>query len=182
MNKRIRQALIIITITFLGSCTLKKPKYKSSNSKRIIIIETDKTIRYSEIFGGIGTSGTLNYKKQGKRIKIEGIKGTEQEGYYRLATDLIGAELIVEKDSLVIENTKEVFYSKGYLKKERKNQFIILYIIHKGNKLKITKWNGKRILKKIDFDKYTIVEISDEKVKNKYGINQNHKAFELLPK
>ena len=182
MNNQIKPFLIIILLILVYSCATKKPTYRANNSKRIIIIENDTTLRFTELIGCLGNTNTLDYKKENGLLKVSGITDTKQEGIFSLATDLYGSELKIETDSLVIKKTGEVFYADKFLKSKANQKFQEFYIVKDDIKKKITKSNFKRILTNPDLENYTSFEMDKDDAKREYGIDTKYKTLKLVRK
>ena len=181
MNNYLKPILKISLLLFLYSCAAKKPIYRAS-SKRIIIVENDSILRHTELIGCFGNSNTLNYKNENGILKMSGNDKTKQEGIFSLATDLYGSELKIEKDSLVIIKTGEVFYEENYFKLKTEKSFEQFYIILDGKKKKIKKSNIERILTNPYLEDYEIVEMNKNDAKKEYGINIKYKTLKLVQK
>ena len=182
MNNQIKQILTISLLTLVCSCATKKPTYRANNSKRIIILENDSILRYTELIGCLGNSNTLNYKKENEILKVSGIADTKQIGIFSLATDLYGSELKIETDSLIIKQTGEVFYEDRFLKSKVDRNFEEFYIVMNNKEKKITKSNFKRILTNLDLENYTSIEMDKNKAKREYGIDKKYKTIKLVRK
>ena len=63
MNNPIKLISTIVILICFCSCATQKPTYRANNSKRIIIVENDSILRYTELIGCLGNTNTLNYKK-----------------------------------------------------------------------------------------------------------------------
>ncbi|WP_031457548.1 hypothetical protein [Flavobacterium chungangense] len=174
--------LTILLLTLVCSCATKKTTYLTINSKRIIIVENDSILRYTELIGCLGNSNTLNYKKENGLLKVSGIADTKKEGIFSLATDLYGAELKIETDSLIIKRTGEIFYKEQILKSKANQNFQDFYIILNDKKKKITKSNIKRILTNIDLENYDSVEMEKNNAQSEYGIDEKYKTLKLVRK
>ncbi len=185
MNNFSKTILIIFLLLFHHSCATKKQTYQSSSSsssRRTIIVENDSILRHTELIGCIGNSNTLNYKNENGILKTSGNPKTKQEGIFSLATDLYGSKLTIEKDSLVILKTGEVFYEEKYFKSKNVKSFEQFYIVLEGKKKKIKKTNFERILTNTNLDAFEILEISKEDAKKEYGINLKYKTLKFVRK
>jgi hypothetical protein len=180
MNNQIRLILTILPMILACSCATQKPTYRANNSKRILIVENDSTLRYTELIGCLGNSNTLNYKKENGILKVSGIADTKQVGIFSLATDLYGSELKIEKDSLIIKRTGEVFYEDRFLKSKTDQKFQEFYIVLNDKKQRITKSNFKRILTNPDLQNYTSFEMDKDDAKREYGIDKKYKTLKLV--
>ena len=181
MNNQIKSTSIILLLLILFSCAPKKQIYQSS-SKRVIIIENDSILRHSELIGCFGNSNTLNYKKENGIVKVSGNLKTKQEGIFSLATDLYGSELKIEKDSLIIKQTGEIFYGEKFLKLKTEKAFEIFYIVLNGNKKKIKRSNIEEILTNTNLESFEITEMDKDLAKKKYGISKKYKTLKLVQK
>jgi len=181
MNNYSKPILIIFLLLFLCSCATKKPIYRAS-SKRIIIVENDSILRYTELIGCLGNSNTLNYKNENGILKISGNTNTKQEGIFSLATDLHGSELKMEKDSLIIIKTGEVFYEDKYFKSKMENSFEQFYIVFDGKKKKIKKSNVERILTNLYLKDCEVIEMKRDDAKKEYGIKTKYKTLKFVRK
>ncbi len=182
MNDQIRPILTIILLICVCSCATKKPTYRANNSKRIIIVENDSILRYTELIGCLGNSNTLNYKRENGLLRVSGIAHTKQEGIFSLATDLYGSELTIETDSLIIKRTGEVFYEDRFLKSKADQKFQEFYIILNDKEKKITKSNFKRILTNPNLENYTSSEMDKDDAKRNYGIDKKYRTLMLVRK
>ncbi|MCK8521060.1 hypothetical protein M0D21_05755 [Aquimarina sp. D1M17] len=182
MNNQIRLVISIILLTSICSCATQKPTYRANNSKRIIIIENDSVLRYTELIGCLGNSNTLNYTKENEFLKVSGNLDIKQDGIFSLATDLYGSELKIEKDSLTIKRTGEVFYEDQFLKSKADQKFQEFYIVVDHKKKKITKSNFKRILTNPNFENYTSFEMNKNDAKREYGIDEKYRTLKLVRK
>ncbi len=182
MNNQIRLISTILLLICVCSCATQKPTYRANNSKRIIIVESDSILRYTELIGCLGNSNTLNYKKENGFLKVSGIADTKQVGIFSLATDLYGSELKIETDSLIIKRTGEVFYEDRFLKSKADQKFQEFYIVVNDKEKKITKSNFKRILTNPDLENYTSVEMDKDDAKREYGINKKYRTLKLVRK
>jgi len=181
MNNYPKPILTIFLVLFLCSCATKKPTYRAS-SKRIIIVENDSILRHTELIGCLGNSNTLNYKKENGILKMSGNTNTKQEGIFSLATDLYGSELKMEKDSLIIIKTGEVFYEDQYFKSKTESSFEQFYIVFDGKKKKIKKSNIERILTNPYLKDYEVIEMKRDDAKKEYGINTKYKTLKFVRK
>ena len=181
MNNHTKPILIISLLLFLSSCATKKPTYRAS-SKRIIIVENDSILRHTELIGCFGNSNTLTYKNENGILKMSGIANTKQEGIFSLATDLYGSELKMERDSLIIIKTGEVFYEDKYFKSKTENSFEQFYIVLDGKRKKIRKSNIERILTNPYLKDYEVIEMNRNDAKKEYGINTKYKTLKLIRK
>ena len=182
MNNQMRLISTILAMIFVYSCASQKPTYRANNSKRIIIVENDSILRYTELIGCLGNSNTLNYKKENGLLKVSGIADTKQIGIFSLATDLYGSELKIETDSLIIKRTGEVFYKDKFLNTKADRKFKEFYIVVNDKEKKITKSNFKRILTNRDIENYTSVEMDKDDAKREYGIDKKYKTLKLVRK
>ena len=172
MNIQMKTILAIIFLISISSCATKKAIYRANNSKRIIIVENDSIIRYTELVGCLGNSNALKYKIEDSLLTVSGNANTTQEGIFSLATDLYGSELIMQTDSLIVKHTGEIFYTDKFLKSKPDKQFQEFYIVLDNRKQKITKSNFKRILTNPDLVNYTTVEMDKGDAEKKYGTYQ----------
>ena len=182
MKNPLKLILRILLLTLVCSCAIQKPTYRANNSKRIIIIENDSTLRHTELIGCLGNSNTLTYKNENGFLKVSGNEDTKQVGIFSLATDLYGSELIIEKDSLIVKRTGEIFYEDRFLKSKDDQKFQEFYIVVDDKEKKITKSNFKRILTNPDLENYTSFEMDKDEAKKKYGIDKKYKTLKLVRK
>ena len=182
MNNQIKLILTILLLTLVCSCATQKPTYRANNSKRIIIVENDSILRYTELIGCLGNSNILSYKNEDGILKVSGNVDTKQVGIFSLATDLYGSELKIEADSLIIKQTGEVFYENRFLKSKADQKFEEFYIVMNNKEKKITKSNFKRILTNLDLENYKSVEMDKDDAKREYGIDKKYKTMKLVRK
>ena len=182
MTNQIKLIFTILLLIFACSCATQKPTYRANNSKRIIIVENDSILRYTELIGCFGNSNTLNYKKENGILKVSGIADTKQIGIFSLAKDLYGSELKIEADSLIIEQTGEVFYEDRLIKSKADRKFEEFYIVMNKKERKITKSNFKRILTNLDLENYESIEMNKDDAKKEYGIDKKYRTIKLVRK
>jgi hypothetical protein len=182
MNNKIRQFSTVLLLILISSCATKKHTYHAINSKRNITVENDSILKYTELIRCFGNSNTLKYKKENGLIKVFGVTDTKQKGIFSLAQDLYGSELIIEKDSLLIKETGEIFYKDRFLKSKANQNFKEFYIILNNKAKKVKKSNFKRILINRDWENYTSLEIDKDDAKREYGIDKKYSTIKLIRK
>ena len=187
--------ILLTLIGFLTSCKSYKIKVYSL-SKNIELIETDgktrmfgsepnksivfisdSTVNYSKIYGHLGASTTIKYRKSNDTLILE-------------SQDIYGKNLsennpdfsnlyLISNDSLTSLMNNEKYYSTDYLKSSSKKPkgFYIVYE-NKAYKIKSQK-SADRILGKIEnIDANRFIELDKNIAEKKYGIDKKYKTLE----
>ena len=186
---------VLTLIGFLTSCNSYKVKVYSL-SRNIELIETngnkrmfatepnksivfvsDSTVNYAKIYGHLGASTTIKYRKSNDTLIFE-----SQDIYGKNLTENnpdFSNLYLISKDSLTSLMNNEKYYSTDYLKSssEKPKGFYIIYE-NKAYKIKSQK-SADRILGKIqNMDANRFVELDKDFAKKKYGINEKYKTLE----
>ena len=189
--KNIMKFLLVLSIFLLTLFVSCKTGYKvqtfqfvprdleNSYYRRSITIQNDTTIRFFISYGGLGSSNSAKYVVNGNEIIVD----TMHMGQYLY--EIFGYDFIRYKDSLVNRSTNDLYYSnKYYAKKPKKKIGTVFFIIIDDKKVRLTSFNYKRILRKIEFEneKYDFVEITMVEARRLYNIKEKYKTFRLTPK
>ncbi|MCP4052529.1 MAG: hypothetical protein GY739_05570 [Mesoflavibacter sp.] len=154
----------------------KMRMFASEPNKSIILI-SDSTLNYSKIYGHLGASTTIKYRKSNDTLILE-----SQDIYGKNLTENnpdFSNLYLITNDSLTNLMNKEKYYSTDYLKNSSKKPkgFYIVYE-NKAYKIKGQK-SADRILGKIpNMDTNRFVELDKDFAKKKYGINRKYKTLE----
>lgn len=172
---------ILILIT---ACKMTKPTFTSVRGKQTIIIENDSIIRYTKLYGHLGSSMTMNYYKTDRNILLieNGNDTIIKNGKTYLSNHLYGESFVIYSDSLINRKSGQIYYSEKYIKSKENKKFIPFYIILENKKQKITKSNFKRILTNINLEEYKSAELNKKAAKKKYGIDKKYTTIELVKK
>ena len=177
-----KQTLLILMLLLCFSFSQAQKTYKSNKFRRTITIINDSILKFTEINGCFGNSNTLIYNRESDIFKVDGNPKVKQEGIVSLSTDLSGSELKITTDSLVIVKTGEVFYDKEYSEQKAKNEFSNFYFIINDKKTLVTFSNFEQVLRSIDLEDYTLIELKKARVKRRYGIDEKYKVLKLKRK
>jgi hypothetical protein len=153
----------------------KKRMFATEPNKSIVFI-SDSTVNYAKIYGHLGASTTIKYRKSNDTLILEskdiyGINLTENN------PDFSNLYLI-NNDSLTSLMNNEKYFSTDYLKSSSKKPkgFYIVYE-NKAYKIKSQK-SADRILGKIqNMDANRFVEMDRDFAEKKYGINRKYKTL-----
>ena len=154
----------------------KQRMFASEPNKSIVFI-SDSTVNYSKIYGHLGASTTIKYRKSNDTLILE-----SQDIYGKNLTENnpnFSNLYLINNDSLTSLMNNEKYYSTDYLKSSTKKPkgFYIVYE-NKPYKIKSQK-SADRILGKIqDMDANRFVELDRDFAKKKYGINRKYKTLE----
>ncbi len=154
----------------------KSRMFASEPNKSIVFI-SDSTVNYSKIYGHLGASTTIKYRKSNDTLILEsqdiyGKNLTENNpDFYNL--------YLISNDSLTSLINNEKYYSTDYLKSSSKKPKGF-YIVYKNKVYKIkSQKSADRILGKIqNMDANRFVELDRDFAKKKYGINRKYKTIE----
>ncbi|WP_304016899.1 hypothetical protein [Nonlabens dokdonensis] len=176
-----KQILLILMLLGLSFSQAQKT-YESNEYRRTITIINDSILKFSEINGCFGNSNTLMYKRENGIFKVSGNPKVKQDGLFSLSTDLSGSELKIATDSLVIVKTGEVFYDKEYSERKAENEFSNFYLIIDEKKTLVTFSNYEQVLRNIDLEDYSLIELKKVRAKRRYGIDEKYKVLKLTRK
>ena len=178
--------LSILVLTIFVSC---KTRYKvqtfqfiprsleNSYYRRSISIQNDTTIRFYINYGGLGSSNNAKYVMDGNEIIVD----TVHMGLDLL--EIFGYNFIRYKDSLVNNNTNDLYYSNKYYAKKPKYKIgTLCFIIINDKKVRLTSFNYKRVLRKKEWEKFDLVEIDIVEARKHFNIKEKYKSYRLTQK
>lgn len=150
--------------------------FAAEPNKSIVFI-SDSTVNYSKIYGHLGASTTIKYRKFNDTLFLESqdIYGKDLTENYPDFSNLY----LISNDSLTSLMNKEKYYSTDYLKSlsEKPKGF---YIVYENKVYKIRNQKGAdRILggiKNMNVNRF--IELDKDFAKKKYGINKKYKTLE----
>jgi hypothetical protein len=150
--------------------------YATEPNKSIVFI-SDSTVNYTKIYGHIGASTTIKYRKSNDTLFLE-----SQDIYGQNLTENnpdFSNLYLINNDSLTSLLNEEKYYSVSYTKSKTK-KFEPFYLIVNNEKIKLeNRRKAIRKLKKlIDLEK-DWTELDKEVAKSEYGIPTKFRTYKI---
>ena len=152
-----------------------------SFGKSLILI-SDTTLNYSIRFGGLGIATTIKYKILDSLLVIDSIDIYGRRAFQEITSDVFNHQYLFSKDSLIDLENNDKFFGKKYFNnlqtKRNKNR---IYLIMNNEKIRINRYNVKKLFFEIDTTKQEIV-LAEPAVLIKFGIKPKSIVYEVINK
>ena len=154
----------------------KKRMYATEPNKSIVFI-SDSTVNYTKIYGHLGASTTIKYRKLNDTLILE-----SQDIYGQNLTENnpdFSNLYLINNDSLTSLQNEEKYYSVSYTKSKTK-KFEPFYLIVNNQKIKLdNRRKAIRKLKKLIDQEKDWTELDKEVAKSEYGIPTKFRTYKI---